>query len=107
MRDFLRPTCSPAREIYDAFHAEARRRDGRAFEEWVSSEREAVFAAAVRQCRGLSLQPPTMDQVIAAEQRAYGSADYGSKWALGVADAIRQTNGLRSFDFSGLRKAAS
>lgn len=98
MRDPIRPTRDPARSIYDAFQAESAKRAGRSIDEYVTAEREAVLRESISQARRLRLQPPTMGEIIAAEQNAYGSADYGAKWAYGVVDAIRRANGLSGRD---------
>ena len=90
MKDFLRPHTEPARSIYDAFQDEAKKRPGRTFEEWHQAEIRSVFLAAVQQSGYLGLTIPTVDDVISAEHLASGHADYGAKWAIGVADMMRQ-----------------
>lgn len=90
MRDVFQPREEPARSIYNAFQEEAAKRSGRALEEWLEAERNAVFNEAVRQAQKLvGLSPPTMEDVINAERYASGSVDYGSKWAYGVVMAMR------------------
>lgn len=82
--DPFRPSREPARSIYDAFQAEASKRQGRSVEEWLQAEREAVWRAAHDQAAMLALRCPTMGEIEAAERYAMGSVDYGLKWALGV-----------------------
>lgn len=90
MPDIFRPRHDPARSIYDAFQCEADKRKGRTVEEWMTAEREAVFREATHQAQKLGLRPPTIAEIISAENYASGSADYGAKWAYGVAEAMRR-----------------
>lgn len=90
MRDCFEPHHEPARSIYNAFQAEARRRKGRGVDAWMKAERDAVLREAARQAQSLGLRCPTMEEVTAAECGAMGSTDYGAKWAYGVVDAMRK-----------------
>lgn len=74
--------------IENAFRKEAQFRKGRSVEEWRRAELEAVWAAGLgfAQARGLPIVP--IDEVAAVERMAAGHSDYGSKWALYVAEKI-------------------
>lgn len=87
--DFFRPRAAPASVLYDAFQAEALHRKGRDVEEWIKLELEAVHRAACSYAAEHGLHPPTMEEVVAAERYARGSADYGSKWAVVLAEKMR------------------
>lgn len=52
---------------------------------------EAFHRAACSFAADRGLHVPTMDEVVAAERYARGSADYGSKWALVLAEKITPT----------------
>jgi hypothetical protein len=86
--DPFRPQFEPARAIYDAFQIEGRKRSGSGLNEWVCAERNAVWRSArdFAQQRGLSV--PTIEQVEKEEVLAMGHVDYGSKWAVGVAELL-------------------
>lgn len=86
----FRPRSEPERTLYDAFQAEAAKRDGRDFEHWTNAEVNAVHAAAVAAAPAHGLPTPSREDVCKAEIRAQGHVDYGSKWACGVVDAMRQ-----------------
>lgn len=88
MHDPYRPVLEPARSIYDAFVAEAFKRDGRDFDGSLTAECDAVFREAVNQAEKRGLRLPSRDEIIQAEQDARGLVDYGTKWANGVADAM-------------------
>jgi hypothetical protein len=90
--DFFRPYEEPSRTIYDAFQREAKKRDDCPVESWILNERMAVFNAALEWCKTKGLKPISIDDVKYAEDKAYGSSDYGSKWAYGIADAISEKN---------------
>ena len=92
MTDIFRPRFEPAASIYDAFQAEAAKRKGRRAEEWIEAERGAVLRAACEQAQRLGLREPGWAEVVSAEACACGHVDYGAKWALGVADAMRMRN---------------
>ncbi|UQS88779.1 hypothetical protein M5C90_24815 [Pseudomonas chlororaphis subsp. piscium] len=87
--DPWQPTTEPARTLYEAFQAEAAKRAGRAVEQWLASERDAVWKAARDYAQQHGLQVPTLEAVQRAEQSACGHVDYGAQWAYGVARAIR------------------
>ncbi|MBX8557094.1 hypothetical protein K5D56_21755 [Pseudomonas cichorii] len=91
MKDIFQPRSEPAKSIYEAFQVEAAMRDGRSLDEWQFAERNAVQREATIQAHKLGLHVPTMEQVERAELQAFGSIDYGSKWALGVANVMRQS----------------
>ncbi len=86
--DFSRPRQAPASVLYDAFQAEALHRKGRDVEEWIRLELEAVHRAACSYAADHGLKPPPMEEVAVAERIARGSADYGSKWAILVAEKM-------------------
>ena len=86
--DFFRPRQAPASVLYDAFQAEALHRKGRDVEEWIRLELEAVHRAACSYAADHGLKPPPMEEVAVAERIARGSADYGSKWAILVAEKM-------------------
>jgi hypothetical protein len=87
----VRPTSQPAQRIYDAFEAEARNRNACAGLEWIVNERNAVHAAARSAASDFGLRCPTIEDVIAAENYATGSADYGAKWAYALADRMQRS----------------
>tara|TARA_R110002124_G_scaffold128157_2_gene288514 strand:+ start:2059 stop:2331 length:273 start_codon:yes stop_codon:yes gene_type:complete len=84
--DIFAPKTEPAKSIYRAFSVEAAKRDGRGFEQWHSSEINAVHKEAVSQAQKRGLKVPTLANVKRAEANASGSTDYGAKWAYGVVD---------------------
>ena len=86
--DFFRPRQAPASALYDALRAEALHRKGRDVEEWIRLELEAVHRAACSYAADHGLKPPPMEEVAVAERIARGSADYGSKWAILVAEKM-------------------
>lgn len=89
--DFFRPRHAPASVLYDAFQDEAKLRKGRDVEEWIRLELEAVHRAACTYAAEQGLHAPSLEQVAAAERYARGSADYGSKWALVLAEKMTPT----------------
>jgi hypothetical protein len=91
--DSFRPRAEPARTIYDAFQAEASKRDVRSFEEWSNAEIEAVHAAARASAPAYGLRAPSREEVAKAEICARGHTDYGLQWACGVVDAMRKPVG--------------
>jgi len=82
MRDVFRPTQEPNQTIYDAFLAEASKRNGRPIDVWLQAERDAVLKAAQDAANNPSykLASPSMEMVRSAENYAMGSIDYGRKW---------------------------
>ena len=86
--DFFRPRQAPASVLYDAFQEEALHRKNRDVGEWIRLELEAVHRAACSYAAEHGLQKPTLEEVATAERLAIGSADYGSKWALRVAQRM-------------------
>lgn len=90
MRDFFEPQHQPAKDIYLAFQDEAAKRKGRKVEEWRDAEASAVWRKAAELSSQMNLRAVTLEEVMTAERSAYGSADYGSKWALRVAESMRK-----------------
>lgn len=90
-RDLFRPWHWPADAIYDAFQAEAAKRRGRTVDQWMDAERLAVWMAARDAALRINARTPTMAEVAAVEERATGHADYGAKWAIGVAEIIKRS----------------
>ena len=86
--DFFRPRQAPASVLYDAIRAEARHRKSRDVEEWIRLELEAVHRASCSYAAEHGFVSPSMEEVAAAERIARGSADYGSKWAILVAEKM-------------------
>ena len=91
MIDIFEPRNEPARSIYRAFQAEAKKRNGRTADEFITAEREAVINEAASQAQKLGLRAPTLDEVIRAENSACGHCDYGAKWAMRVAEVMTAT----------------
>lgn len=91
MFDFFKPTVEPARSIYAALEAEAKKREGRSAEVWMKAEVDAVHREAVHQAQIHGLRAPSRVEVESAELYAMGSADYGAKWAYKVVDAMWKT----------------
>jgi len=83
--DSMRPRKQPAQTIYDAFQAEASKRPGREYDEWVVAEREAVLRASVEYAACHGLRVPTREFIQEAEEMAFG-ADYGAKLARIIAE---------------------
>lgn len=92
MTDIFQPRTEPAKSIYAAFQAEASFRDSRSIEEWQAAEVKAVFREAIIQAQILGLAEPTIGDIQRAERCAFGSIDYGSKWAVNVANAMRKSS---------------
>lgn len=88
--DIFLPPREPARQIYQAFQAEALKRKERPLDVWVNAEIDAVHAAANKAARALGLRALTREEVMAAESYARGSADYGAKWAYGVVERMKK-----------------
>lgn len=86
--DPMRPIFEPATSIYDAFCMAAKKRCTFKNDEWIAYEREAVLETAKRLAVELNLRVPLLEEVERAEINAVGSADYGAKWARGVAGAM-------------------
>ena len=88
MEDMFRPTTEPARTIYDAFLCESKKRKGRTPDQWRTCELNAVGQAVSKWARNNGYVPPTLEDVQRASDHAAGHVDYGSKWALEVADSL-------------------
>lgn len=88
--DIFLPPREPARQIYQAFQAEASKRKERDLDVWIKAEIDAVHAAAVKAAQAMGLRAPTREEVVAAENYARGSADYGAKWAYGVVERMKR-----------------
>ena len=86
--DIFSPRTEPARFIYAAFCAESVHRKERELDEWLLSERQAVFQDAAEFASVQGWPAPTMEMVERAENAAVGSADYGSKWAIKLANSM-------------------
>lgn len=89
--DPFRPRSEPARTLYDAFQAEAAKRNGRSFEEWREAETDAVHAAALAASKTHALREPTRDEVAKAGVRAQNHVDYGLQWVCGVVEAMHRS----------------
>lgn len=57
-------------------------------QDWEQRERDAVYRAALEVAATHSISPPTMDDVIRAENLAVGHWDYSQKFALRVVLAM-------------------
>lgn len=87
-QDPLRPAAEPAASIYDAFCLATKKRGEFSGDSWIAYEREAILEASKRIAVSLNLRSPSLEDVIKAENNSLGSADYGAKWARGVADVM-------------------
>lgn len=74
--------------IRKALYKEGRKRDRRDADEFVVEERVAVWRAARKFARKHKLRPPTMKQIMDAEDSAYGHSDFGHKWTLYVSQLL-------------------
>lgn len=90
MHDVFRPSREPARTIYDAFQAEAKKRKGRSVNEWIEAERQAVWRAARDYAQQRGLRILSLEEVTMAENYAMGHVDYGAKWAYQVERAMNK-----------------
>ena len=90
--DIFRPRTDPARLLYDAFHLEAKKRDGRFEEQWQLAEREAIWRAARDYAQQHGLSVLEMADIERAERYAMGHIDYGAKWAYGIRDIMEPAN---------------
>lgn len=91
MQDTARPLTQPAGLLYDAFQEEAARWGlGRAMEEWATAEKEAVWAAARNYSQQHGLRVLTLAEIRIAGEPFRGRADYGAKWAYGIAEMLRK-----------------
>ena len=86
--DFLEPKTEPARSVYRALKNECSKREGRSFEERLIAEVDAVYQEACNQADRMGKKRPSKSDIQKAETMAYGSADYGAKWARAVAELI-------------------
>jgi hypothetical protein len=86
--DIFRPNTEPARSIYDAFQKEASMRSSRSLNDWITTERVAVYNEALKQAHKLKVKPLTMDDIEKAELYALGSSDYGASWAYKIAQML-------------------
>jgi hypothetical protein len=89
MTDIFRPRTDPARLLYDVFQAEAALRTEKHVDQWIIAERMAMWTAARDYAQQHGLRVPTLVDVERAESCACGHVDYGSKWAYGIAEAMR------------------
>lgn len=92
MRDIFEPRNEPARSIYLAFQAEAKKREKRTPEEWQQKEIESVFETArtLAITRGETVL--TISEIEEAQCYATGHIDYGAKWAYRVAEKMRNSH---------------
>lgn len=90
MYDVFEPRHEPAKSIYLAFQAEEGKRRGRAVDEWIKAERDAVFLECTMQAQRLGLRAPSFEEAIAAERYAMGSIDYGVKWAYQLVQVMKK-----------------
>jgi hypothetical protein len=93
LRDIFKPRTEPAASLYKAFQAEAMKRKGRSTTEWITAELGAVWQTAVNYAQQHGLDVPTLAEVEAEERSASGHADYGAKWAYGVARLLEAGRG--------------
>lgn len=89
-RDVFRPHWSPAREIYDAFVNESKKRPSRDMDDWIRLEREAVWDAVNRERAKLGKGPIPIASIEDAENSAMGHTDYGAKWAYRCAELVEE-----------------
>jgi hypothetical protein len=89
--DLFSPHTEPAKTIYNVFQKEAKNRNGH-LEKWILKERIAVWNAAIDYSFQNRLYVPTIEDVEKTEKEALGSADYGSKWAIKLANLIMEKN---------------
>ena len=101
MKDPFRPRSQPARAIYDAFHEEASKRDGRSPAVWMQKERDAVLAAATVYADRHGLPRPTPEDVRGASILARGHVAYGAKWAYALVDKMKQVRTEQGGNFTG------
>ena len=92
--DIFRPHTEPAATLYDAFQEEAKNRSKYEPKEWILNERKAVWKAAINYSCKNELYVPTLIEVEDVEKQAYGSADYGSKWAIKLANLILEKSNV-------------
>ena len=93
MQDVFRPVSEPSATIYDAFQLEAKNRNGKSPSEWIPAERHKVWMTAVAYAEKHGLHPPSIEEIEKMEKSAYGSADYGSKWSIKVANLMTAGKG--------------
>jgi hypothetical protein len=93
--DPFRSRHEPALTLYEAFQREATKRKGRAVDEWVKAEREAVWHAACTYAQQHGLRIPSLAEVASCEHYAMGSVDYGSKWAYQVERMMKVADGVK------------
>lgn len=74
--------------IKGALCQEAQKRKGRDFVEWSEAEAKAVWQAARDFAQQHGLRAPLLAEVVQVEKSAMGHSDYGSKWALYVAEKM-------------------
>lgn len=91
--DIFRPHTEPSATLYDAFKLEARKRNIQ--KDWVLKERQAVYSAAVAYAKKKGICPPSLQDVQEAENESLGSADYGAKWAIKVANIMLHKTAIR------------
>jgi len=95
MSDMFTPKHQPAKKIYEAFMEEAKNRSFFSVDEWIANERIAVLKAANKYCVENNLKQVTVEEVMKAENNAYGHSDYAAKFAIGVAEIIFLKNTIQ------------
>ena len=88
MQDPFQPSRKPARLIYAAILAAAKKRAGVMPVVWVAAERENVWQVARDYAQQHGLQVPTIDAIMRVAQAACGHVDYAAKWACGVSECL-------------------
>jgi hypothetical protein len=86
MQGFFRPKTEPAQLLYDTFQNEAKKRPEKPVEEWILSERKAVWSAARDYAQQHGLRVLSLEEIEAAERYAMGHIDYGAKWAYRIVE---------------------
>jgi len=88
----FKPTQEPAKTLYEALVAEQLNRKGRSVAQWIEAERMVVFAKATELAQSSGQRPPTIEQIIVAENSACGHTDYAAKFAYSLAEILRTNN---------------
>ena len=74
--------------IFAKLDAETRRREGRAIDDWILSERACVWRAVNHQRALRECQPLEIATIERAERLAVGHIDYIRKYACAAADLV-------------------
>lgn len=89
--EFFRPHSQPAQMLYDTLVKESHLRALRTVDEWIKSERQVVWSAALKYALRNNLNRPTIEQIELAEHQAIGHSDYAAKYAYAVSDILVKT----------------